>query len=59
MPLNRVGQVRRDTWWRLPCLTISLGDRAYRYGWPAFRTDPASEFELDEWLEALQRLMGR
>ena len=57
LELGRVRRVRRDSWWVLPCLRLDVNEGAYRYGWPALRTDPAAEFELDEWLATLKRLM--
>ncbi len=57
IPLEEVGRVYRGEWWDLPCLMIQTAGRTYRYGWPAARGEPETEFDVDEWLVALRRLM--
>jgi hypothetical protein len=56
--IEHMQAARRDTWWCVPCLRIEARGRAYRYGWPRLRRDPASEFELDEWLGRLRSAAG-
>ena len=57
--LTSVVEVRRDTWWHVPCLRIETRQKAYRYGWPARRGEPGRDFELDEWLSLLDSMRVR
>lgn len=57
LPLAGVREVLRDTWCRIPCLRVETAEAAYRYGWPARRSETQSIFTVSEWLTALQKVV--
>jgi len=58
IPLSEILDVGRDTWCDVPCLRVDAADRSCRYGWPPRREDPASNFDVAEWLEKLKSITG-
>ena len=57
IPLHKVVRCYRGEWWDVPCLMIETPEVTYRYGWPAERGELDMLFEVDEWLEAMRRLL--
>lgn len=58
IPLSEVEECFRGEWWDVPCLMIRTPAMTHRYGWPAERGELDSIFDVDEWLEAMRRLLG-
>jgi hypothetical protein len=58
IPLSEVLECFRGEWWDVPCLMIRTPDVVHRYGWPAERGELDAIFDVDEWLEAMRRLLG-
>jgi len=56
VPLTQVKALRRDYWLNVPCIRIETAKRAYRYGWPAWRQEPETIFEVEEWLDTFGAL---
>ena len=59
IPLGDVTRVGRDTWVQIPCLRVETERRAHRYGWPPKRENIWSNFDLEEWLVALESTLAR
>jgi len=59
IPLRDVTRFERDVWLNVPCLTVETEQMAYRFGWPASRDVPERLFYVEEWLDALRRILGR
>jgi len=59
IPLADITGFGQDTWIHYPCLRIETERRTYRYGWPARRRNVWSDFNVEEWLVALESALSR